>query len=120
MGSSDFADVTNWTMNVSANLKEFASSSTSGHVKQVKGQFSGTVEFDVLIENDDDILDRLVVGDTVTLLLNEDPTRQWSVPALVSEISTEVNISEGDPPTRSISAATNGAWTYANDVVSAG
>ena len=89
MGSSDFAEVTNWTFNANPNLKEYASSSTSGHVAQVKGQFSGTVEFDVIIDGNDDILDRIKPGDSVTLLLREDATREWSVPALVGEISTE-------------------------------
>jgi len=120
MGSSDFAEVRNWRFSKTANVKTYASSSTSGHQRTVKGMFSGTVSADLVLDPADTLEDRIKVGDQVTLLLYRDATKYFSVPCRISSMDDEVQIEEGEPPTVSFEAETHGAWTYPDDTVSAG
>lgn len=120
LGASDIAEVRNirWTLN--ANVKSYASSTTGGHTKTVKGQFSGTISFDVVYDPDDPIEERLKPGDQVTLVAKFDANRNYSLPCRIESLENELNIEEGEPPTVSCEALTHGAWTYPDGTVSAG
>lgn len=120
MGSSDFAEVRNWRFNKTANVKTYASSSTGGHQKTVKGQFAGTISADLLLDPDDAIEERIKIGDQVTLELYRDTTKLYSVPCRINTVDDEVQIEEGEPPSVSFEAESHGAWTYPDDTVSAG
>ena len=111
IGGSDIGDIKNWKFTRNANNKSYASSRTAGHTKVVKGVKSGTVSFELVLDPDDPIEDRINEGDDVTLLLYRDASRYWSVPVRIESMDDSVNIEEGDPPTVSVEAQTNGAWT---------
>lgn len=120
LSGSDFAEVRNWSFSKSANVKTYASSSTSGHQKTVKGMFSGTVSFDVVLDPDDTIEDRIKPGDQVTLTLYRNASDSFSVPCRIASLDDEVQIEEGEPPTVSCEAESHGAWTYPDGSTSAG
>ena len=118
IGSSDLAEVKNWKFGKSGNNKTYNSSSTAGHQKTVAGPKSGSVSFDLILDQDDAIEERIKVGDLVSLELYTDDTRNWIVPARIASVDDEVNIEEGEPPTVSVEADTHGAWTYPDGSVS--
>jgi hypothetical protein len=120
MGASDFAHVRNWKLNLTANVKKYATSTTAGHEATTKGAFGGTVSFDLVLDHDDRIEDRIKVGDQVTLLLYTDETKYYSVPCRISSMDNEVQIEEGEPPTIAVEADCHGAWTYPDGTLSAG
>lgn len=118
LGASDIAEVRNWRFAKNSNNKEWASSSTSGHMKNVGGMKSGTVTFDVVYDPDDPIEERMKPGDSVTLILHWENSRKYTVPCRIESMEDEVQIEEGEPPTVAVEAQTNGAWTYPDGTVS--
>ena len=120
LGASDLAEVRNWRFSMNANIKKYASSSTAGHEKSVKGMFGGTVSAELVYDPADPLEDRLKVGDTATLLCKDNATRTWTIPVRISTMDHEVQVEEGEPLTMSIEAECNGAWTYPDGVASAG
>jgi len=120
MGASDFAHVRNWRFNMTSNNKKYASTSTGGHEKTTKGAFGGSVSFDLVLDHDDRIEERIKVGDQVTLLLYTDATNYYSVPVRIASMDNELQIEEGEPPGISVEADCHGAWTYPDSTLSAG
>jgi hypothetical protein len=120
LGASDFAHVRNWRLNLTSNNKKYASSTTSGHENTTKGAFGGTVSFDLVLDHEDRIEERIKIGDQVTLLLLTDETNSYSVPVRIASMDNEVQIEEGEPPTVSVEADCHGPWTYPDGTASAG
>ena len=117
LGSSDVADVRNWRFAKSGNINSYASSSTSGHSRTVQGMKSGTLAFDVLVDPDEPIEDRLKPGDTATLLLYRNEINHFSVPCRIQSLDDEVQIEEGEPPAVAVEAIAHGAWTWPYSVL---
>jgi hypothetical protein len=120
IGASDLAEVRNIRMSFNANNQTYASSSTSGHQKSVKGMFGGTVSFDVVYDPADPIYDRLKPGDLVTLLNYVGASHKYTVPVRINTLDPEINIEDGSPPTVAVEGQTQGAWTYPDGTTSAG
>lgn len=118
IGSSDVNDIRNWKFDMSGNVKTYASSSTSGHQSTVDGNKAGTVSFELVFDQDEDIDNTLKVGDQVTLLLHQDSVRKYTVPVRIDSVGHELNIEDGEPPAVSVEAQTHGAWTYPDGTVS--
>ncbi len=110
-GSDDIAHVTNWTWNPSSNNPDWASSDTSGYKKRVAGIKDGTGTVDFKYDFTDRIHSTLDVGSEVTLKLYLNATDYFSVPAIVDDISYEVNINEGDVVGGTLTFSQNGEWT---------
>ena len=99
----------NWTRNVASHA--YASCATSGFKKRVAGtkDHSGTIAGRVSVS--DNIEDYFDEGDAVTLNLYVSTTAYYIVPALIEELSVEVDIDEGDIIKWNASFGGNGAWS---------
>jgi hypothetical protein len=111
IGASSLREIKNWKFDRSGNVKAYTTSSTSGYQKTVPGQFSGTVSFEMVVDPADPPESEINEGDSLTLLLYRNATKYYSVPIIIDSMSDDVNIEEGEPPTVSVEATTNGAWT---------
>lgn len=120
LGASDFAHVRNWRFSKTSNNKKYASSTSGGHELTTKGPFGGTVSFDLVLDPDDRIEERINVGDQVTLELYQDGSNYWSVPVRIASMDDEVQIEAGEPPTIACEADCHGAWTQPDGSASAG
>lgn len=112
LGSSDFACVRNWSLTITSNNPQFGSSCSAGHKSSVGGVKSATVSFEIIVDFEDYIFDRIKPGDSATLLLYEDETRNWSVPVRIDSMSETVDVDDGGEITVSVDASSNGAWVY--------
>lgn len=111
LGASDFAHVRNWRHSKSSNNKKYASSTSGGHELTTDGPFGGTVSFDLVLDHEDRIEERIGIGDVVTLWLYTDETNYWIVPCRIASMDDEVQIEAGEPPTIAVEADCHGAWT---------
>ena len=110
-GGSDLVEIKNWTFTRSSNNPSWASNVSAGYTKRVAGVKDGTVSMEFVYDFADSIEDRIKEGDSVTLLLFSDATRQYSVPAIVDSLEFNSDMDDGEPFGGTITASTNGAWT---------
>jgi len=117
-GASAVSEMTKWSLDESANLKEYSSAQSSGNMRAVKGvkQCSGSVE--CMYDFDDPIDASLKSGDSVTLTLTLRTGRSYSVPALV-ENGPNLVVDNGEIVAATFTWKSNGVWTYPDGTTSA-
>jgi hypothetical protein len=109
--NTDVADVLKWTWNQTSNNPSYASNSTAGHKKRVLGVKDGTGTIEFL--RDSAAAQIINVGESVTLLLYEDGTKNHSVPAVIDSLSEAVDVDNGDLVRMTANFSQNGAPTLA-------
>lgn len=111
IGSSALVECMGWTWTRTVADHAYASCNTSGFKKRVAGtkDHSGTMngKMDLAVEMED-YFDE---GDLVTLNLYVNTTDYYIVPAMITELTVEVDIDEGDIIPWSASFGGNGAWS---------
>lgn len=112
IGATDLAHITSWSFNPVSNNPSWASSSTAGFKARVAGIRDGSGTIEGKYDKTDPIDDRIREGDCVTLLLFQDATRKFTVPAIIDGMSFEQDMDDGDVVTWSADFSSTGAFTY--------
>lgn len=115
---SDLTDCQNWTLNLESNNPEFGGTANAGHKTSVDGVKRSSGSFELKVDKEDPVYDRIKPGQAVTLELYEDATRKWSVPARIENIELTSDQDEGEAFSASVSFSPRGAWTYPDGTVS--
>lgn len=111
LGATALADVTKWSLEVSANVSKWGGSATAGYKKAVGGTLDGSGTIEGKIDTADEIYDKLVPGTAYTLKLYENATLYWNVPCVIEKISIDVDIDDGEALSWSADFQTDGAWS---------
>lgn len=116
IGGAEVRNVTRISRNYSATLRRLGTSTTDCTKIAVPGTVEGTVSFSVAITQEEFLEDIIAINDSITLeeiYRLEDGTvlKTVSMPLVVSGISDDVDISEGNEVIISVEAASNGAMT---------
>lgn len=111
VGTSNAPECTQWSWSRTVSDHAYASCATAGFKKRVAGtkDHSGSIggKFDSA-DSPEDYFDE---GDLVTLNLYVSTTAYYIVPAMITELSVEVNIDDGDIIPWTASFGGNGAWS---------
>lgn len=111
IGSSNLVECTGWTWQRQVADHAYASCATGGFKKRVAGTKDHSGTLDGKFDPSDSIDDYFDEGDLVTLNLYVTSTDYYIVPAMITELSVEVDIDEGDIIPWSASFGGNGAWS---------
>ena len=109
IGSTAIPDILGWTFDKTANGDQFGSSSGAGYAKAVVGtkRGSGTIT----AKWDASAASTIAEGVSATLLLYLNATEFYSVPAIITSFSLNVDIDTGNANSFTANFLTNGAWT---------
>lgn len=110
-GSTPLADITSWRFETSAAGVSYASSSTDGYRRRIVGARQGKGKFCFRVDAAAPVWGVLSDGSQVTLQLNLDDTRYYSVPAVVEAVNVDVDVSGGKPIVGEATFVTDGAWS---------
>lgn len=110
-------NITNIRTQKSVNIRKFGTSSTNCAKVAVAGSKDITVSFDVLLSEEEDINDLIDVGDECEIaveyyLPSGTLYATRTVPVVISQMSDDINISEGGEVSVSVEATSNGDETY--------
>jgi hypothetical protein len=108
---SDLSDIGRWEFTMENTVPEFCHSGSDGFNVTLKGKSRGDVSFEQILDADDEVYERFNVGDLVTLLLYENDTRFWTVPARIKTIGETVEINDAREEMVRVTAVCHGAWT---------
>lgn len=111
VGASNVVECTGWTHSRQVADHAYASCATGGWKKRVAGTKDHSGTLNGKFDPDDDISDYFDEGDLVTLNLYVATDAYYIVPAMITELSVEVDIDEGDIIPWSASFGGNGAWS---------
>lgn len=111
-------NITNIRTQKSVSVRKFGTSSTDCAKVAVAGSKDITISFDVLLSEEEDINDIIDVGDECTIAVEyylPDGTlyATRTLPVLITQMSDDINISDGGEVTVSVESTSNGAETYA-------
>lgn len=118
VGSTKLPSIRKWSLNLKSNNPKFATSDAAGHKVSVAGVKDGEVSFEAVLDTTDVIYSTYKPGTLVTLLLYENATRYWTVPARIESIAGECDINDGGELVVPYTASTYGAWTYPDGTLS--
>jgi len=111
IASDTLAEVMNWSFDRSVSDNPHGTSSTGGFKDRTAGTRDGTGSMSGLQDFTDPIEGHFNEGDSVTLLLYVSATLFYSVPALISKLTTSVDVDDGAPVPWSADFGIKGAWT---------
>lgn len=111
IGSSAVQECTSWTWSRSVQEHAYASCATGGFKKRVAGTKDHSGSLEGKLDLDQSVEDFFDEGDIVTLNLYVSSTAFYVVPAMITELSIEVDIDEGDIVPWSANFGGNGAWS---------
>lgn len=111
IGSTDICEVRNWKFNPKSNNPKYASNKTSGYKRTVAGVKEATGSISGAWDNANDFLAVVDVGTDVTLKLYTNTTKFFSVPAVIDDVSVNVDIDNGEIVGWDANFSSNGAWT---------
>ena len=117
IGASDVSEVTKWTYKESSKNQKYVSAQSQGNERTRQGprSCSGTVE--CKYDEADPLEVRIKRGDSVTLKLYTKTGRYYQIPAVVGEVSLDV---DGENiKSASFSWDSDGVWTYPDGSTSA-
>lgn len=110
LNSSQLADVQDWTVKRSSDVKSYASSSTSGFEKTLDGNHKWTLSAKVMAP-DGSANPGVEVGDLVTFTGTIDSGKTITGSVRIASIDIDVNIGAADPVVLSVEAVGDGAYT---------
>lgn len=111
IGSTDICEVRNWKFNPKSNNPKYASNKTSGYKRTVAGVKEATGSISGAWDNANDFLAVIDVGTGVTLLLYTNTTKFFSVPAVIDDVSVNVDVDNGEIVSWDSNFSSNGQWT---------
>ncbi len=110
-GGVAIADITGWTFRTTVARRNYSSSATNGHERQLPGANSGRGAFSFQLDVANPLTDQLEEGSSVTLRLYVDATRYYSVPALIEALEMRVDVNGDKLVGGDAEFAADGAWT---------
>lgn len=111
IGSTDVCEIRNWKFNPKSNNPKYASNKTSGYKRTVAGVKEATGSMSGAWDNANDFLAVVDVGTDVTLKLYTNTTKFFSVPAVIDDVSVNVDVDNGEIVGWDANFSSNGAWT---------
>lgn len=111
IAGSPMADITGWTFRTAAAGRRYSSSATAGYERSVPGAKTGRGAIRFQWNADELPSGALAVGEIVTLRLDLDDERHYSVPALIEAVETSLPIDGDDLASGTAEFASHGAWT---------
>lgn len=111
IGSSNVVECTGWSWERSVADHAYASCATGGWKKRVAGTKDHTGSLNGKFDPTDEIEGYFDEGDLVTLKLYVSTTAYYSVPAMITSLSIETNVDEGDIIPWTANFGGNGAWS---------
>lgn len=110
-GGTQISEVKKFSWNPSQETKDYASNKTGGAKKRVSSVKDGSGSLDGVWDPWDPITDHMEPGTEVTLKLQHYTGQFWVVPAIIDDMSFEVDIETGDVQTWTANFSLNGPWT---------
>lgn len=108
---ANILDCTGWSFERSIEVKSYASCSTSGFTAKVTGMKSGSGELRGYMDGTNHISTYIDEGDELTVRLFLNATKYHSVPMVITSVSEEVNIEDGDLVAWTANFENNGSWS---------
>ena len=113
VGATQAQEARHWTFKPKADNKSYASNKTAGYKRRVAGVKEGTGTVAGAWDAANPITTMMDVGTGLTLLLFLNATINFSVPALIDDLTVNVDIDNGEIVSWDANYGTNGAWTNA-------
>lgn len=111
IGSTPVHEIKKWSFKPKSENKDYASNYTGGYKKRVLSVKDATGTLDFVWDPWNPITAVLDVGTAVILKLQTVATQFYLVPAIVDDLSLDVDIETGAVESGTISFSLNGAWT---------
>lgn len=109
IASASVGEILKWTFRKESNVRQFATSESSGSARAVAGSKRGSGSIEGKL--DSLAVSPIIEGTSATLLLYTNGTEKYTVPAIIQNFSVMVDIDTGEPNSFTADFVTNGAWT---------
>ncbi len=107
---STVMDCTGWSMNRTADLKQYASCSTNGRYAYIPGIISAAGDLRGYTDDENHISEFFDAGDTVLLYLFLSATKFHQVPAVIENVQEDIQIEEAGIVGWTASYKSQGDW----------
>ena len=111
IGSNQVREVKKWSFKPKMTTKDYASNITAGYRKRVSSTKDGTGTLDGVWDPWNPITDVMDIGASVTLKLQHHTNQFWLIPAIINDMSFDVDMDTGDVEAWTASFETDGQWT---------
>lgn len=111
IGSTALFELTKWTFTRKVAVHKYASNATNGFKKAVAGVKDGSGSLGGEYDSSNRIDTQIDVGDSVTLLLYTTASQYYTVPSMISELTFNVDLMEGEIVNWEGNYETDGEWT---------